>query len=194
MIIDGLQLFTGTSNGASGGITAGAYTDLPTTGTQAASNIIDYGINNGIPAGGATTPANRDMGIGDATALKVVAIVTTAITGGTDLQLQLVGAPDNASGASGTYYTLWTGEVFAEAQLVQGACIANIDFPRGLPFHVSTGGPIRYLKLNFISNGTHTAGAIECFIGLDQEMQIMSGATAKGGTFSAYPAGVNVAN
>ena len=43
MILDNLLTFTGTSNGAAGGITAGAQTDLPTTGTQAASNIIDLG-------------------------------------------------------------------------------------------------------------------------------------------------------
>lgn len=194
MIIDGLQLFTGTSNGATGGITAGSYTDLPTTGTQAASNIIDYGITNGVPAGGATTPANRDMGIGDDPALKVVAIVTTAITGGTTLQLQLQGAPDNASGVTGTYYTLWTGYAFAEAQLTQGAVLANIDFPRGLPYNASAGGPIRYLKMNFISTGTHTAGAIECFIALNQDLQILSGASGQAGTYSGYPAGVNVAN
>ena len=41
MILDNLLTFTGTSNGATGGITSGAQTDAPTTGTQAASNIID---------------------------------------------------------------------------------------------------------------------------------------------------------
>ena len=48
-IIDGLMLFTGTSNGASGGITLGSNTDAPTTGTQTASNIIDLGITSGVP-------------------------------------------------------------------------------------------------------------------------------------------------
>ena len=63
MIIDGLLLFTGTSNGASGGITSTAYTDAPTTGTQRASNILDLGVSSGVP-----TDANgggaRDIGIG----------------------------------------------------------------------------------------------------------------------------------
>ena len=49
MILDGLLTFTGTSNGATGGITAGAQTDAPTTGTQAASNIIDLGVS-GLPS------------------------------------------------------------------------------------------------------------------------------------------------
>jgi hypothetical protein len=42
MILDGLLQFCGTSNGATGGITAGANTDLPTTGTQVASNILHH--------------------------------------------------------------------------------------------------------------------------------------------------------
>jgi hypothetical protein len=186
MIIDAFQLFSGTANGASGGITASAYTDAPTTGTQPASNIIDYGIVAGIPAGGATTPANRDMGIGDDPALKISGIVTTAFTGGTSLQLQLQGAPDNASGAAGTYYTLWTGPVIAEANLVQGALLANVDFPREIPGV----GPTRYIKLNYISVGTHGAGAIEAFVALDEFRQIVG----VSGAISGYPAGVNVAN
>jgi hypothetical protein len=195
MIIDGSQLFTGTSNGASGGITASSYADSPTTGTQAASNVIDYGITNGTPAGGATTPANRDMGIGDDPSLKVCVFVTTTFVGATSMQLQLQGAPDNASGVSGTYYTLWTSQVFAEATLLAGAVLANIDFPREYINALTTaaGGPIRYLKLNFITSGTHTGGAVEAFIGLDQEQAIFSGVTGVVAR-SGYPAGINVAN
>jgi len=190
MRVDGYQLFTGTSNGASSGITSTAYTDAPTTGTQAASNIIDYGLLSGIPAGGATTPANRDMGIGDDPALKIAAFVTVAFTGGTSLQLQLQGAPDNASGASGTYYTLWTGPAITEANLVAGAILANVDFPREIP----AVGPVRYVKLNFITVGTHTGGTVEAFVAMDQQFQIMSGVAGQGGTYSGYPAGINVAN
>jgi hypothetical protein len=186
MIIDAAQLFTGTANGASGGITASAYTDLPTTGTQAASNIIDYGVLNGIPSGGVNNPANRDMGIGDDPALKIAIICTTALAGGTSLQCQIQGAPDNASGATGTYTTLWTSAVFAEASLIAGAQLGNIDFPREVPGV----GPVRYVKLNFISVGTHTSGAVEAFVALDEDRQIKSAA----GNQSGYPAGINVAN
>ena len=100
MILDNLLTFTGTSNGATGGITAGAQTDLPTTGTQAASNILDLG-GPALP-GSANGGGARDLGIGDNPALKLSALVTTAITGGTSLQLQLQGAPDNGSGAPGS--------------------------------------------------------------------------------------------
>lgn len=184
MILDNLLTFTGTSNGASGGITAGAQTDLPTTGTQAASNIIDLGLA-GIPSyangGGA-----RDIGVGDDPSLKLSAIVTTAITGGTSLQLQLQGAPDNGSGAPGSYTTMWTSAAIAEASLVAGAQLANVDVPR-----VVFGQALpRFLKLNFISVGTHSAGAIECQIVLDRDDQIMG----TGGAYSGYPAGLTVAN
>ncbi len=188
MIIDGFQLFTGTSNGASGGITSTAYTDAPTTGTQTASNTIDYGVVNGTPSGGATNPANRDMGIGDDPALKVVAIVTTAFTVGTSLQAQLWGAPDNASGAGGTYYLMWQGPIVAEANLTVGCDLANVDFPREIPDI----GPVRYVQMRFVTVGTHSTGTVEAFIGLNQSQQIKGASAA--GPLSGYPAGINVAN
>ncbi len=128
----------------------------------------------------------RDIGVGDDPAMKLSALVTTAITGGTSLQLQLQGAPDNGSGAPGSYTTMWTSAAIAEASLVAGAQLANIDVPR-----VVFGQAIpRYLKLNFISVGTHSAGAIEAQIVLDRDDQIM-GTT---GAYSGYPAGINIAN
>jgi hypothetical protein len=138
MILDNLLTFTGTSNGATGGITAGAQTDLPTTGTQAASNIIDLGVTSGVPSS-ANGGGARDIGVGDDPALKLSVIVTTAVTGGTSLQLQLQGAPDNGSGAAGSYTTMWTSSAIVEASLVAGAQLANIDVPRP----VTGSGPAR---------------------------------------------------
>ena len=184
MILDGLLTFTGTSNGATGGITSGAQTDAPTTGTQAASNIIDLGLN-GLP-GSANGGGARNIGVGDQPALKLSAMVIAAFTGGTSLQLQLQGAPDNGSGAPGSYTTMWTSAAIAEASLVAGAQLANIDVPR-----VVFGQALpRFLKLNFISVGTHSTGTIECNIVLDRDDQIMGA----GGAYSGYPAGLTVAN
>lgn len=184
MILDNLLTFTGTSNGAVGGITAGSQTDSPTTGTQAASNIIDLGLS-GLPSS-ANGGGARDIGVGDDPMLKLSAIVTTAFTAGTSLQLQLQGAPDNGSGAPGSYTTMWTSAAIVEASLVAGAQLANVDVPR-----VVFGQPIpRFLKLNFISVGTHSTGAIEAQIVLDRDDQIMG----TGGAYSGYPAGINVAN
>jgi len=184
MILDGLLLFTGTSNGASGGITASAYTDSPTTGTQTASNIIDLGLA-GIPSyangGGA-----RDIGVGDDPSLKLSVVVTTAFTVGTSLQLQLQGAPDSGTGTQGSYTTMWTGTVVNEAQLVAGMQLANIDIPRVVPGQVLP----RFLKLNFISVGTHSTGAVEANIVLDRDDQIV-GTT---GLYSGYRAGITIAN
>lgn len=182
MILDNYLTFTGTSNGAAGGITSGAQTDAPTTGTQVASNIIDLGLS-GLPAS-ASGGGARDIGNG--VDLKLSAIVITALTGGTSLQLELSGAPDNGSGAPGSYTVMWTSAAIPEATLIAGAQLANISVPRVVAGQVLP----RFLRLRFITVGTHGAGTIECGIILDREEQIISSA----GVYSGYPAGVTVAN
>lgn len=184
MILDRLLTFTGTSSGASGGITSGAQTDAPTTGTQAASNIVDIGIS-GLPASSAGGGA-RDLGIGDDPALKLLAVVTTAFTGGTSVQLQLQGAPDNGSGSPGSYTTMWTGPAVAEASLTVGAQLANIDLPRPVPGQALP----RFFLLNFISVGTHSTSGVEATVVLDRFDQI----TSSTGFASGYPAGISIAN
>ena len=185
MIIDGLLLLTGTSNGATATIAGSAYTDSPTTGTQASSNVIDLGVTSGVPAS-ASGGGARDIGVGDDPSMKITAIVTTAFTGGTSLQLQVQGAPDNGVGGQGAYTTMWTSPVFAEASLVAGAQLANIDFPRVIFGQVLP----RFIKLNFISVGSHGAGAIEASVVIDRDDQIMG----TGGAYSGYVPGITVAN
>lgn len=185
MILDGLLTFTGTSNGAVGGITSGPQTDAPTTGTQIASNILDLGVNSGVPTS-ANGGGARDLGVGDDPALKFSAMVTTAFTVGTSLQLEIDGAPDNGSGAPGTYTVMWQSQAIAEAQLAQGFQLSNIDLPRPVP-----GQPLpRFLRLRYISVGTHSTGAIEAQIVIDRDDQIV-GIT---GLYSGYPVGITVAN
>lgn len=188
MIIDGLLLFTGTSGGASGAPAASAYTDSPTTGTQESSNIVDIGLgttsNPGIPSlangGGA-----RDLGIGDDPSLKLMVVVTTTFAGGTNLAVSLSGAPDNASGAPGSYTIMWQGPTVLEASLLQGTYLANVDVPRTVPGQALP----RFLRLDYVTSGTHNAGALEGAIVLDRFDQI-----GLSGTLSGYPAGINVAN
>lgn len=185
MILDGLLTFTGTSNGATGGITSGAQTDSPTTGTQIASNIIDLGVTSGVPSS-ANGGGARDMGIGDAPALKLSAIAVAAFTGGTSLQLELDGAPDSGSGTPGSYTVMWQSQAILEANLVIGQVLDNVDLPRVVP-----GQPLpRYLRMRFITVGTHGAGSIECNIVMNKDQQIVSTT----GAYSGYPAGINVAN
>jgi len=183
MILDNFLMFTGTSNGAAGGITSSSIKDAPTTGTQAASNIIDLGLS-GIPSS-ANGGGARDIGVGDPE-LYLSALVDAAFTGGTSLQLQLQGAPDNGSGAPGSYTTMWTGAAVVEANLVSGMQIANISVPRPVAGQVLP----RFLKLNFISVGTHSTGTISCSIVLNRD-DMPVGIT---GLYSGYPAGLTVAN
>ena len=185
MILDNLLTFTGTSNGASGGITSGAQTDSPTTGTQVASNIIDLGVASGVPSS-ANGAGARDLGVGDRPSLKLSALVTTAFADGTSLQLELDGAPDNGAGAPGAYTVMWQSQAILEADLDAGQQLANIDVPRTVP-----GQPLpRFLRLRFITVGTHTAGAIEAQIVIDRDDQIVG----TNGQYSGYPAGMTVAN
>jgi hypothetical protein len=143
MILDGLLQFTG----AAGAVN----TDTPTTGAQFSTNVLDL-----------VSP--RDMGIGDTPALKLLIEIMTTFTGGTSLAVALQGAPDNGSGAPGTYTTMWTSPVTLEADLLAGRYLANVDVPRTvLP---TASGPSaaqalpRFLRLAYTSAGTHGAGAL----------------------------------
>jgi hypothetical protein len=188
-ILDAYLWFTGTVNGASGGITSTSLGDAPTTGTQVASNVIDIGIgsssNPGIPS-----PANgggaRDLGIGDKPSLKLLASVSVAFTGGTSLQLDLSGAPDNGSAAAGSYTVMWTSFAYLEAGLDVGAQLGNIDIPLVLPGQVLP----RFLRLRFITVGTHSTGVVNAGIVIDRFDQIHGTDSA----LSGYQAGINVAN
>lgn len=191
MILDFLAQFTGgtTAPGSSDNIN-----DAPTTGTQTSSLIMDLGIGletltnplgSGIPApaqgGGA-----RDLGVGDDPSMKIMVDVTTTFTGGTSLQVNVQGAPDSGSGAPGSFTTYASGPVIAEAQLVQGARLLEIDLPRppaGVAFP-------RFLQLQYVSVGTHGAGKIRGNLVLDRIDQPGS----QSGALSGYPAGVNIAN
>jgi hypothetical protein len=185
MILDGLTTFTGTSQGASGAPASGPQTDSPTTGTQHSSNVIDLGVTSGVPSS-ANGGGARDIGTGDNPQLKLSAIVTTAFSGGTGLTIQLSGAPDNGSGAAGSWTPMWTSEEMLEAVLIAGAQIANVGVPRPIFEQVLP----RFLRLDYISDGTHSAGALEAQIVIDRDDQVIGASGAQSG----YPAGITVAN
>ncbi len=187
MIIDGLLLFTGTSNGATSTIANAANTDLPTTGTQHSSNILDIGVLNGLPASAVGGGGARDLGIGDDPAMKLLVQVTTTFGGGTDLYPLLSGAPDAGSNTPGSYTIMWQAPaVVLEAALLQGTYLANVDMPRTLGAQVLP----RYLRLTFVSTGTHTSGAVLGAIVLDRFDRVFG----VGSVQSGYPAGINIAN
>lgn len=173
MILDAYLSFSGTSG------------DSPTTGTETATNIIDLGVNSGVPSS-ANGGGARDIGIGDDPMLKLLVEVTTAFASGTSLQARLSGAVDDGTGSPSSYTVMWTGAAVAEASLVAGANIANVDVPRTIPGQA----PPRFLKLEYITVGTHTAGVIRAYIVLDRFDQVLG----TGGAISGYPAGVTVSN
>ena len=185
MILDALLTFTGTGNGATGGIQSGQWTDLPTTGTQNCSNILDLGITLGVPTS-ANGGGARDLGIGDYPAMKLSIIATAAFTSGATTQFELQGAPDNGSGAPGSWTTMWE-QVAAVTSAPQGWQFANVDLPRTVFEQVLP----RYLQLVCISGGTtNAAGLVEAQIVIDRDDQIIG----TSGAISGYPAGITVAN
>lgn len=185
MILDGLLTFTGTSNGATGGITLGAQTDAPTTGTQILSNVIDLGINSGVPSS-ANGAGARDIGIGDTPALKLSGITPLTWVGGTSCQFELDGAPDNGSGAAGTYTVMWQSQAIAIAQLLAGTQLFNVDVPRIVPGQAVP----RFLRMRAVSVGTFSTSSIEAGIILTGDFQ----AVGPTGAYSGYTPGLVVAN
>lgn len=167
MILDGFLSFSDVTNG-----------DSPTTGTQNSTNVIDLGMNN--PQAGGTT---RDIGIGDDPAMKLLVVVTVAFASGTSLQLALQGSTDNV-----TFNNWWLSPAVAEASLVAGARLYDMDMPRppqGLAVP-------RYLRMSYITVGTHTAGTLKAFIVLDRFDQMYQ--STSNAVIGGYPAGVTVPN
>lgn len=166
VIIDGALQFTGMAGTVSN--------DSPTTGTQQSTNIIDL-VNA------------RDMGVGDDPALKLLIQIMTTFSGGTSLQVQLQGAPDNGSGSPGSYTTMWDSGAIAEASLVAGRYLANITLPRTLLPTPNTGPSAaqalpRFLRLQYVTVGVHGAGALYAAIVLDRQDYVV------------YPAGSTISN
>lgn len=182
-ILDSLLLFTGGTGGVGNGDGA---TDSPTTGTQNSSNILDLRVVSGIPTS-ANGAGARDLGVGDDPSLKLQIQVTTNFVGGTSLGIVLQGAPDNGSGAPGTWTTMYTGPVVALASLIQNFRLADIDMPRVVPGQALPG----FLRLSYVTVGTFTGGKIEGMIVLDRQDQVQGTAT---GALSGYPVGITVAN
>lgn len=178
MILDALQQF---DTAASLAIAAG---------TQASTNVLDYGIASGIPSS-ANGGGARDMGIGDDPALKLLVQVNTTFTSGGagTLSVAIQGAPDNGSGAPGAFTTWWVSPAYALATLNAGSRLLDMDFPRP-PDGVAVPRFVRLLYT--VGAATMTAGKVDAYVVLDRDDQMYNGTdnSVQGG----YPAGINVAN
>ncbi len=104
-----------------------------TTGIQLATNVYDMGIARDIGRGGS---------------VRLFLEVVTAFTGGTSLQVNVI--ESNNSDMSSPNVIL-AGPVFAEANLVVGADLLNVVLPKTTR---------RYIGVQYVSVGTHTAGAV----------------------------------
>lgn len=160
MILDSLLMFS----------TPAAPQALTAQGDVASTNIIDL-LNP------------RDMGIGDNPALKLAIYITTAFTsaGAGTLQVKFQGAPDNGSGAPGTYVTYTESRAYALADLAIGAKLLPIDVPHRDPTLVVT-FPRFYRLLYTIAIADFTGGAIVAGIVLDRQDS------------AQYPAGLTITN
>src|SRR5262249_17378764 len=104
--------------------------DSPTsTGSTASTNILALGIA-------------RDIGGALSDRLMLLCQVATAFTSGgsATLQVQFQTAPDNGSGAPGSWVTLSQSDAIAVAQLVQGYKFLPGEVP---------GGTLRFIRLNY---------------------------------------------
>lgn len=186
MILDGLLQFTGTSRGGSGGAASGTTTDAPTADAGVSTNIIDLGVTSGVPSS-ANGGGARDIGIGDDPAMKFMVLVTVAFATGTSLAVSVQGAPDNGSGAAGTFTTMIRGPVVLTASLVAGARLLDTDMPRPAPGQVLP----RFLQLLYtVVGSSFTVGQITGYLVLDR-MDIPEQANA---VMGGYPVGITIAN
>lgn len=113
-----------------------------TTGTQDSTDVYDTGND------GNNINTNRE--------LQVLAVVTTAFAGGTSLNAQLVES-DSADLSSPA--VLAESGVIDEADLTVGARLLATSLPRTSK---------RYLGMQYVTVGTHTAGTV--FAGLVRDI------------------------
>ena len=202
MILDGQLLFTG---GTTYGAGTSAIAQTITT-TANSTNIIDLGpgpTNTALPPSqtGTLGPPQvtqqpfRDIGIGDDPAMKLLVQCLNSFAGGTNIAIALQGAPDNGSGAPGSFVTWYSTPTYttaAPAQLTVGSRLMDMDMPRP-PNGVQEP---RFLQLAYTISGTFTGPSLLFgAIVLDRADQVYNTLTPfNNAVWGGYPAGVVVAN
>lgn len=155
-------------------------------GTQASTNIVDLHGTGLLPTL-ANLQGARDMGIGDSPAMKICVQVDTAFASAAStgtITCAMQGAPDNGSGAPGTYVTMVTGPTYVVPGV--GTRLLDIDMPRP-----KDGNLPRFLRLLYtVAVQTMSAGKVNAHLVLDRFDQPSQAA----GVVGAYPAGLTVAN
>lgn len=133
----------------------------------------------------------RDIGIGDDPALKLLVLVTATFTSGSTSKMtsKFQGAVSSASGTGGTYSTYAESADLGTDTLVAGAKIFNIDVAAVTPMGINASfgtaalGIPRYLRMSWaIGTTSFTNGSIAAGIIVDRDDIV------------AYPPGVAVLN
>ena len=112
----------------------------------------------------------RDIAVG--TPLKLGIEIITALVGGTSLNIQLLGSPDNV-----TYSLIQETGVMLTAVLGAGI-IYNLDIAHRGPLQAIP----RYYKLQYVVVGPYTGGSVAAQLILDRQ------------TLTYYPPGIAVLN
>jgi hypothetical protein len=160
-----------------------------TTGANASTNVVDFGINSGIPSS-ANGGGARDMGIPGKYPKLLVVVSTTFTSGGAGtLQIALQGAPDDGAGAPGSYATWWTSPAYALATLTVGSRLMDMDFPRP-PDGIAVPRFVRLLYT--VATADFTGGALNAYLVLDREDYMYQG--TDNAIRGAYPAGLVISN
>lgn len=103
----------------------------------------------------------RNLARSGARSMRFVALVTTAFTGGTSLQATI---RQSAAANMSSPDVILTGPVVAEANLTRGAKLLDVPWPDMDPVAAK-----QFIDMNFVTVGTHGAGAIWAGIVLDDE-------------------------
>lgn len=135
------------------------------TTTAASTSIVDLtGAGSGNAPNlvwGTSTVFGEDIGIGSGTGsprLRIDLVVVPA--GGTSINFQFQGAPDNGSNAPGTYVTYAeTGAIltadFSADKRVWDIAVPNREIAAAMP---------RFLRVNYTIVGTYSTGTVNAFI------------------------------
>lgn len=153
------------------------------TATAVSTNIFDLHGSTLLPGSSSTSKPGRDMGIGDGAGytpkLMVLCLATFTAAGAATLNVQFQGAPDNGSGAPGTWTTYAETGTIAVANITAGVRLFDIDVPRPVP-----GAALpRFYRLNYVvATGPFTAGTVQAEMVLTRDDLV------------SYPSGFTVAN
>jgi hypothetical protein len=159
--MDNLNLFDGSvSAGVLTGTLYSAWTNMP--GNNVSANAIDLS-QLAVNAKG----YGRDIGVGDGLVL-IVGVLTTYSTGSSPtLQINFQAAPDNGSGAPGSFTTIVSSPVYTAAQLLAGTELLRMDVPLLSPSNL--GMVPKFLQLQYVvGTAAFTTGAIYAAITRDR--------------------------